>query len=288
MADTTGKVGLLHITSGTTANATIDIAGDLGALKGIRRRGKLRWIPVGFWSGDDINASITAGGYVLDFVVEGQTNADFTAGSIGRATLAQGLAAGADLVTAGDVEHLMLGGIVAGDIDVGGHLGNIDIGYYTIFRRRGKRRTIFHDATFTGTLRAGSMGTANCHATSGLQGTVTVAGDLGALLKVKRKGRKRWVPFGLYIAGDVNADIMVGGKAVLIDIRGDLVDASINRTPGPAAELEDVIVAGRIRSAAPQWVRANIGTFKISDITWSGTVRAGAPHVFGNVTAQIG
>ena len=360
---------LYALSADADITGNIDVAGNLGRQWTVKRRGRHRWLTEGLacggdltgevnvigaaWQmqvsgqlrgpltvrgdansiaiGGDVNANITVAGQVLDFVVEGQTDADLTAGSMGTAKLLGGLTQAADVTTlgAGGADSLVLAGNVAGDVDVGGHLDRIEIGYYSTYRRRGRRRSLFHDATFTGTLRAGSMGNAYCHASTGLQGTlsvtgnanglhvtngrieaavtiggslteaslaqgtsaggtIAVGGDLGALVRVRRRGRKRWVSFGLYSGGDVNADITVGGTGHLVDIRGDLVGASINRNPGPTSELRNVLVSGQIRSAIPQLIRAALGTFYISDATWSGEIAAGSPHPFGPVTAQIG
>ena len=310
-------------------NGAIHIGGDLGAWHRVWREGRRTWESLGFWTEGDLNADVTIGGHVVQVVVEGETNGDLRIGSIESATLGNGLTATSEIEVTGDVESLRIAGDVAGAIDVGGHLGVAEIGYSTPYRQGGRTRWSFHDATFTGTLQAGSMGGGYCHATTGLQGavtvtgdadalhvtngqmeaavtvngnlgelaavhgtsaggTITVGGDLGVWRRVRTGGRWTWVPFGLYSGGDVNADISVGGTALLIDIRGDLVGASINRALSPTAELVNVVVGGEIRSTDAQWIRASSGTFHVSDSTRSADVAAGFPYPFGNVTAQVG
>ena len=355
-AGNTGGITNLRVQNGTATGSAVTAEGDLGGLESYRRRGRRRWRTVGFWSGGDVNGTIDVAGqvYLFEIAPEGELGGALQAGSMQDVSLLGGMAqtgriqtlrtvtANGDLVTTGDVVTLRLGEDVEGDVDVGGHLETLEIGY-----RTGRRGRILNDASFTGTLQAGSIGNAYCHATTGLEGTVevvrrdidgngdrdddvdttgsvggfyvyggaidaavhiegsvtefqahhgttaagtlTVDGDLGGLRLTRRRGRRRWVPVGFWSGGDVMAHITVSGVASLIDIDGDLVDASINPLAATAGELETVTVSGQIHSTGPQWVRAAIGTFYISDTTWSGYITATTPHVFtGPVTAQIG
>lgn len=124
---------------------------------------------------------------------------------------------------------------------------------------------------------------------TGAGGTVTVEGDLGGTETYRRRGRRRTRLVGFWSGDDVMGDIAVNGTAHMVDIVGDLVDASINPNAAAGCELVSVTVSGEIRSATEEWIRAGGGSFAVSDSTGSWTVTAPGPHVFdGTVTARIG
>lgn len=166
------------------------------------------------------------------------------------------------------------GSTATGTLAVHGHAGTVQFG----------------DAV-SGTGRAdgavkieGNADRVDIYAGTGAGGTVEVTGDLGR----QYRSRRRWYREGFHCGGDLGGGLTIGGEAFLVDIVGDLVDASINPNAATGCELVSVTVTGEIRSATQEWIRAAGGSFYVSDSTGSRTVTATDPYVFGGtVRAEI-
>ena len=188
-SDTTGSVTKLHVQNGTAAGATITVEGDLGGTETYRRRGRRRTRTVGFWSGGDVLGTIAVAGHLHLFEViaaDSTGNANVVGGTVQAGSMTDVRLLGGmtqtgkietlraddgagNLTTTGDVAALTLGGTVEGDVGIGGHLGTLEAGY-----RTGRRGRYLNDASFTGTLEAGSMGNAYWYASNGIEGEVNV------------------------------------------------------------------------------------------------------------------
>ena len=257
--DIQGDAQQLDLYQGTSSGGTVNVTGDLGARYSYKRRGKRRWVTQGLWSGTDVGAAITVGGTAWLIDVGGQLQADVQVG-------ANKEAGGAG----GDLYELRCTGSVAGAVRVYGNVESF----------------VCDGAIQSAVAVDGNLMRFDAAEGISTKATIDVGGDLGQSYSYKRNGKRRWATLGLSSGGDVLCDVTVGGKACLIDVAGDLVDASI-----AANELETVKVAGTIRSAAPEWIRSLLAgaSFHISDSTWSGYVSDDLPYVFdSSVTARVG
>ena len=299
-AGNTGSITNLSMQNGTADGSTVTVEGDLGGLISYRRRGRRRWRTVGFWSGGDVLSSVVVAGHLHLFEIADTAKLGGTiqAGSMtdvrvlggmtqtGRIETLRADDGAGNLATTGDVTTLTFGGTVEGDVEIGGHLGTLEVGY-----RTGRRGRYLSDASFTGTLEAGSIGYAYWHASNGIEGEVnvvktdvnndgdtddavdtsgnvdalyvystsgqiqqavhiegdakainayggtsadgdiTVDGVLGGMQSYRRRGRRRVRLTGFWSGGDVLGDISATGEAYLIDIDGDLANASIAFEP---------------------------------------------------------
>ena len=227
------------------------------------------------------------------------------AGDVHRLHVAHGTGAGANIDIDGDLgrryrrkrrgrrrwhtEGLWLGDDLSGALTVRGHALQIaidghvaarvdvdgDVGTFTCGGQIQSAVSIGGDLTDL-TAEGGSCAT----------GTLEVDGDLGTRYRRTRNGRRRWITLGLWSRSSWQSDVTVGGTAWLVDVDGDLADATV-----VAQELGTVRVSNRIRSTHPETIRSLLATspFYLSDSTWAGDIVADSPQLFdGTVTAQVG
>jgi len=288
--DSTGSVDRLHVDHGTGAGGTIDVEGDLGRLFSYRRRGRRRWAAEGLWCGADVGAAIDVGGTAWQVDIDGQLKAGLTIGvDANTIALDQGTSADGDIAITGNLANLQAGGdTFAGDL----RAGSIDRAYINSTNGlEGKIEVTKNDMTGDGDTddeedTSGNVSRLHVQNGTAAGATIDVAGDLGRRYSYRRRGRRRWAIEGLWSGTDVRGNVTVGDTAWLIDVTGDLVDASI-----AADEIDSVRVDGTIRSTNPEQIRALLvgTTFYVSDSTWAGYIGDGATYVFdGTVTAQIG
>jgi len=271
----TGNVNELSIDHGTGAGATINVEGDLGLRYSRKKRGKKKWYTQGFSTGTNgqLGAALTVGGNALSIV------------------LGNGTAAAGDITVTGE-----LGGLSAGGTSFAGDLSAGQTGTVTIASTNGlEGRITVTQSDTDGDGAADTTGNlSKLHIDHGIAAgaTIDVAGDLGRRYSRKKRGKRKWYTQGFSTGTNANVmdDITVRGTALLIDIGGDLVDASINPTLTAAGQLGSVSVGGQIRSTATEWIRSSTGTFQIKDSTSGGWQQIGASEwVFdGTVTARVG
>ena len=292
-----GSARRIHVEG--DASTDLDIDGDLGWMFRRKRRGRKKWHTDALWVGGRLSGDLNLDGNAVLIDVRGDVtgNIDVT-GNVGvtfkhrkghgSKQYATGFSSGGSLTggfrAGGDVLRMDVTGDVNGQLDIGG-----DLGIWLKRRAHGSKRWtaigLWVGGELTGGVQIGDDAV-RIDVVGNLAGDIDVTDDLGGQLRKTTNGRRRWVWSGLWTGGSVTADLTVGGVMQIVDIDGDFAEASVR-----AIELRVMIVDGRIHSLGAQLVRALLPSsqFYISDITWSGYVTAGNPHVFdGSVTAQIG
>jgi len=287
-----GNLTTLDVIDG---NLSGDVAVREGSITKVRAQARHRG---GHWQGGDITGDVTAWRHIGEVAADGGNlagNVRATNGDIGtvRATSVSdtedGLKGG-DI--SGNVEAATTlltatasGGDISGNITAGGYMGNL-----TTTKLYDAANELFCGGTLSGNVSVGSVLTAlkaDAHMTGDLDvgtwlGTASIGGNMDRCT-VNITGSAYNVQVGgNFDNATINAENLLSQLSVAGNFIGGNVEANL---------LTRITVQGIIRGEAAggaDAIHARLGSFLISDVTWSGTISAGNEHEFEDLRAYVG
>jgi FG-GAP-like repeat/Bacterial Ig-like domain len=276
-----------------------DLAGDVavreGSITSVRAQARHRG---GQWQGGDITGDITAFYRIGEVAADGgdlagdvqSTNADIgEVRAVSVSDTEDGLKGGSIV---GNVEAATTllsatatGGDISGDITAGGYLGSV-----TTTKLYDAANEIFRGGGLSGNVSAGSVLStlsADAHMTGDLNvgawlGTATIGGNLERCT-VSVAGSA----YSVQVGGNLErATVSVDSSLALLSVTGNFIGGNVE-----AGILTRIAVQGIIREEpgdGEDAIHAALGSFLISDVTWSGTISQGSEHEFEGLRAYVG
>lgn len=275
-----GNVDMIDAGRGTSANGTIAVTGDLGAVWAYRRRGRRRWVTTGLQSGGDVRGAVTVGGKARKIDVDGQIQAPLRVG--------------------GNVDTIAAdrGTSTEGTICIAG-----DLGSRRLIRRRGRRRWVTEGLRSDGHVKGdisvggtawridaqGDLGSADRHL------TVTSSGDIHSLrganlfVDAAASGSIRDVA-ATQRAGELRGTFVAGRDISNVDASGDIDGSFLSGVAGAGDDArlgsdDDVLTFAADASALGHidrvWAAGSIGGKLIA------TGRVNSVYAQGDVTSRL-